>query len=274
TYLWRGVFSVSESQLKRRAFLKASAAVGGALSVSPLSRAATGSESASREYYEWRTYRVKSAEQSERVVKFVKEAALPAWKRLGIGPVGVFRETGDQASSSLHVLLTFPRWDLCAIERTSLEDDAGYREAAAEYLAADKSDPAFESIDSWWMSAFAAQPQLLAPEGKPRCYELRTYYSHSEAKARRKIEMFNAGEIPIFKSAGFSTVFFGEALVGSGLPHLKYMLAAPDKAANDAGWQNFINHPDWAAMKDLPQYADTVSRIERLYLEPLDFSEV
>jgi hypothetical protein len=52
------------------------------------------------------------------------------------------------------------------------------------------------------------QPQLMVPNRALRILEQRTYQSHSEAKARRKIEMFNDGEIPIFREAGFETVFF------------------------------------------------------------------
>ena len=97
---------------------------------------------------------------------------------------------------------------------------------------------------------------------------------HSEAKAGRKIEMFNDGEIPIFREAGFETVFFGESLIGSGIPNLKYLLAAQDMEANRAGWKAFVGHPDWKAMKDLPKYADTVSHIDKQFLVPTSFSEV
>ena len=49
---------------------------------------------------------------------------------------------------------------------------------------------------------------------------------HSEAKAGRKIEMFNDGEISIFDETDFETVsFFGELFIGSVRPNLKYLLA-------------------------------------------------
>jgi hypothetical protein len=193
---------------------------------------------------------------------------------MGLGPVGVFTEVGESPALDVHVLLTFADAALAVTERVQLEADREYQQAAEEYLAAAKYDPAFAEIDSHLMVAFAGQPQLAKPADRAGVLELRTYHSHSEAKARRKIEMFNDGEMPIFREAGFDTVFFGESLIGAGLPHLKYLLASKDMAANNASWGEFVNHPDWKAMKDLPKYADTVSQITKLYLTPAEFSEV
>ncbi|QDU90688.1 hypothetical protein Pla175_40970 [Pirellulimonas nuda] len=265
--------------LPRRQFLSQSAAVAGAWgAASGLAQAASqegaGPPAAGRQFYEWRSMRLAGASQQARVLEYLKSAALPAWGRLGIGPVGVFTEIGPQAGSDVHVLLTFDTHEQLLGERTGLEADAPYRDAAAGYLAAGKDDPAFGQIDSSLLVAFAGQPKLQTPRQRPRVLELRTYHSHSEAKARRKVEMFNEGEIPIFRKAGFETVFFGESLIGPGLPNLKYMLAADDMTANEAGWKGFIGHPDWAAMKDLPRYADTVSKIEKLFLKPAAFSQV
>ncbi len=227
-----------------------------------------------RQYYEWRTYHVANASQQARVLGHLETAAVPAWGRLGIGPVGVFTEIGDQASLDVHLLLTFDTPQAFLNERLGLEGDAVYQKAAASYVASRKDQPAFSRIDSSLLVAFAGQPKLQAPRRRPRVLELRTYHSHSEARARRKIEMFNEGEIPIFRDAGFETVLFGESLVGPGLPNLKYLLAADDMAANEAGWQAFLQHPQWAAIKDLPRYADTVSKIEKVLLQPAEFSQV
>jgi len=40
--------------------------------------------------------------------------------------------------------------------------------------------------------------------------ELRTYESHSKKANLKKIEMFNTGEIAIFRRAGLSPVFFAK----------------------------------------------------------------
>ena len=103
------------------------------------------------------------------------------------------------------------------------------------------------------MVAFAGMPRLALPGKEPRVFEWRLYESHSEAKARRKIEMFNDGEIPIFVDAGFAPVLFGETLIGPRMPNLKYMLASPSMAAHEAHWAAFRKHPDWLVMKNMPK---------------------
>ncbi|RIK79343.1 MAG: hypothetical protein DCC67_10665 [Planctomycetota bacterium] len=279
--------------MQRRQFIQAS--IGGAAAVgaaSDVARAqANGGE---REVYEWRTYRFDEAAQpvegQERVFakrpreyfevkhallhKYLQDAALPAWKRMGLGPVGVFTETGPEAGPSIHVLITYPHAAAVTTAREQLEQDAEYQQAAADYRQAKRDDPAFVQIESWLLLAFAAAPKITLPQQGPRVLELRTYANHNEATARRKIDMFNEGEIGIFPECGFQNVFFGEALIGGGLPCLKYMLAAPSLEANAAGWKRFIASPKFAAMRDNPRYADTEPKITRQYLEPAAYSQV
>lgn len=266
------------STYPRRKFLQSSAlavgAWGATYSVDDTAVDAATNQVHRRQYYEWRTYRANEITQQSRIKDYLQVAALPAWKRQAVGPVGVFTEFGEQASASVHVLLIFESATQAATLRAGLQDDSQYHDAAAQYLATTKDEPAFARIESTLLVAFGGQPQLMVPNRAPRILELRTYQSHSEAKARRKIEMFNDGEIPIFREAGFETVFFGESLIGSGLPNLKYLLSAPDMEANKAGWKAFVAHPDWKAMKSLPKYADTVSHIHKQFLVPTSFSDV
>ncbi len=263
--------------MKRRDFLQASLPAGvagmclvgdAALADSP---APTGE---GRECYEWRTYKLSDKSKQQRVHDYLKNAALPAWGRLGLGPVGVFTEIGENTGPSIHVLLVYPTALTVTTAREAMERDPEYQKAAAEYLAAKKEDPAFERIESWLLLAFRGAPKITPPTGKPRAFELRTYQNHGEDRARAKIEMFNDGEMTIFPECGFQNVFFGEALVGSGLPCLKYMLATPDLDANKAAWGKFIVHPKFVKMKNDPKYAETEPNIVKLYLQPAEYSQV
>lgn len=239
-----------------------------------LATAAPAAAPADRELYEWRTYRLAPGASSERLQNYLQSACLPAWQRMGLGPVGVFTEIGPDAGPSVHILLTYPNAASLASSRAALEADADYKKAAAEYLAAKRDDPAFERIESWLMLAFAGAPKITPPANKPRVLELRTYENYSEDRARAKVAMFDDGEIGIFPKCGFENVFFGETLIGSGLPSLKYMLAAPDLAANEAGWKTFLQHPDFLRMNADPKYADTFPNITKLYLAPTEYSQV
>jgi hypothetical protein len=227
-----------------------------------------------RELYEWRTYGLADASKQQRVHQYLEAACLPAWQRMGLGPVGAFTEIGPDATPSIHVLLVYPSPESLIAAREALEADASYKSIAADYLAAKKESPAFDRIESSLLVAFAGAPKITPPAKKPRVLEVRTYENHGEERARAKVEMFNDGEIQIFPKCGFENVFFGEALIGPNLPHLKYMLAAPSMEANAAGWKTFIAHPDFVKMKNDPKYANTEPKITKLFLEPAEYSQV
>ena len=259
--------------MKRRDFLAASAIAAAAAATTPQSAQAqtAGDE---RQYCEWRTYRATSAEKRKFIDDYLEKAAVPAWQRMGLGPVGVFAETGEDGTHAMHVLLTYPTLEEFAAAREALEQDPDYQKNAVDYFAVAQDAAAFERIDSSLMVAFAGHPQLTPPRERGGFFELRTYESHTEERARKKIDMFNSGEMPIFEKCGFENVFFGETLIGRDLPNLKYMLAAPDRAANEAAWKKFVVHPDWVAMKDNAEYKDTVSNVAKIYLEPTPYSQI
>ena len=133
------------------------------------------------------------------------------------------------------------------------------------------------------MRAFSAWPSLQRPFGgvfegpaRSRIFELRTYESHSERAARKKIEMFESAEIAIFRRAGLQPVFFGETLVGSQLPNLTYMLVYENMAAHDKQWSAFSSDPEWKKLSTTPGYTDPeiVSNITNVYLRPATYSQI
>ena len=106
--------------------------------------------------------------------------------------------------------------------------------------------------------------------------ELRTYESHSLAAGKKKIEMFNKGEIAIFRKTGLTPVFFGETLIGQRQPNLTYMLAYDDMAARDKVWSAFVADPDWKTLSSMPEYSDAaiVTGISNILLRPTPYSEI
>ncbi|MCA9419313.1 MAG: NIPSNAP family protein, partial [Candidatus Omnitrophica bacterium] len=92
---------------------------------------------------------------------------------------------------------------------------------------------------------------------------------------QKKIHMFNeGGEIDLFRRVGLAPVFFGEALVGSLLPHLTYMVTFEDMEAHDKNWKAFIDSPEWKELKENPYYKDTVSNITKIFLRAADCSDI
>ncbi len=130
------------------------------------------------------------------------------------------------------------------------------------------------------MVAFDGIPVLEKPAGAAagpgRVLELRTYESHSKAAHRKKVEMFNTGEIDIFRKTGLAPVFFGSNLIAQRMPSLTYMLVFESMAARDQNWGQFVAHPDWKKLSTTPGFTDAeiVTNITSYILRPTSFSQI
>ncbi len=248
---------------------------------------ANGGRPGTQEYYELRLYHLKSATNRGLLDAYLSKALIPGLNRLGSKPVGVFvqqERTGTPGSTEVNdplsvlALIPYPTIEAVADAGARLNADKGYQGLGADYLQSPKASPAFERIDSWLMLAFAGMPKVELPaycrEQKPRMFELRTYESHSEVKALKKVEMFNSGEIQLMRDVGLGPIFYGQALIGSNLPHLTYMLSAEDQEAHKKHWDAFRVHPTWDKLKNDPQYADTVSKIANRFLVSAPYSQI
>jgi hypothetical protein len=73
-----------------------------------------------------------------------------------------------------------------------------------------------------------------------------------------------------------STVFFGEALIGSKMPNLTYMLAFESEAEQKANWGKFGSDPDWKRLSGMAEYADKaiLCGITNLLLKPAEYSQI
>lgn len=267
--------------MKRREFLKnslAAATFAGLATAAQTSALAATRPRGKQEYYELRAYRLKSGASHELLDKYLEQAAIPAWNRLGSKPVGVFTEIEPKGNPSVFVLIPYRSLDELAKATKQFNTERAYQQAGGEYLNVPKANPAFERIDSWLMLAFAGMPKMEIPayskEKKPRIFEIRTYESHSELKALKKVDMFNSGEMDVMREVGLAPVFYGQALIGPNLPHLTYMLSAENQDEHKKHWSAFGKHPVWNKMKDDPQYADTVSKITNWVVAPTPYSQI
>ena len=277
------------NHMKRREFLKTSltASTLAGLGAAGLPATAGAAPDTSREYYELRAYRLKAGASHDLLEAYLERAAIPAWNRLGLGPIGIFSQQERKApptstevvdSSVIFALIPHPSLASFSTVGERLDADAEYQKIGAEYLATPKASPAFERIDSWLLLAFARMPKIEQPaysrEKKPRLLEMRTYESYSEVKALKKVAMFNDGEIQTMRETGLGPVFYGQTLIGPALPHLTYMLSAESEEAHQQHWADFKKHPVWNKLSNDPQYADTVSKITNRFLAPKPYSQI
>src|ERR1019366_6138096 len=132
---------------------------------------------AGNQYYELRVYTTTSAAQQQRVNDYWQNAAVPAYNRMGIQPVGVFTEQEDSATNKIYVLIPCDSLEIFAAIPAKLAADADYQKAAAEYLSAPKTNAAYERFESSLLVAFDGMKHLAVPpaNAKPNVFELRTY---------------------------------------------------------------------------------------------------
>jgi NIPSNAP protein len=269
----------------RRAFLTSALAASAATISRTELRAAAP---AAREYYDLRAYRLKPGGPTARLEAYFEKALLPALERQGIKPVGVFTELEvnktDQTSvakpdTPMWVLIPHATLDSFVSVSAEINTDPAVQKAGADYLQSPKANPAYDRIDSWLLRAFKGHPVMTLPEFSKkrvptRVFEMRDYESHSELKALAKMNMFDEGEEEIMRDLGMSPVFFGQALAGPNLPHLRYITAGPDLASHLNAWNKFGPDPRWVKMRDLPQYADATSKNTARFLAPRPYSGI
>ena len=228
------------------------------------------------QYYELRTYLTKSADQQQRINDYWQNAAIPAYNRMGIQPIGVFTEIQDSPTNRIFVLIPCDSLKIFAAIPEKLAADTVYQQAAAGFLDAPKSDPAYVSFSGSLLKAFNGMKHLSLPpaDKKPNVFELRTYYSSSDSKGLSKIKMFESGEITLMKNVGLAPIFYSRTVLGPEMPSLVYMTSGENMDAHTQHWKGFNDAPIWKALQADPQYKDNVSHINRIFLKRTPASQI
>ncbi len=248
------------------------AAIGTAAAAGPLH----AREEKPGEIYELRTYTLPSAKRPV-LDHYLSQAFIPTVHRFGIPTVGVFSEPAKNDTQIVYALIVHPNAESIVSLNSRCAADESFRKAAGAYWEARASDPAFSRIESSILTPLAGMPRLVKPDtSMPHLLNLRTYESSGERAALKKIEMFNNGEMAIFRRVGLTPVFFGSTIAGAAMPNLTYMLVFPDDPGRLAAWKRFGNDADWKKLRAVPEYADKeiVSRITNRILTPAAYSEI
>lgn len=237
---------------------------------------ALAADSAQSQYYELRVYTTVSTEQQQRINDYWQGAGVPAYNRMGIAPIGVFTELSDSATNHIYVLIPCDSLEIFAEIPDKLAADTNYQQAAAGYLSATKSNPAYERFESSLLVAFDGMKHLAMPaaDQKPNLFELRTYLSPGEGKGLSKVQMFDSGEIPLMKEVGLGPIFYGRTIAGTKMPCLTYMLSGDSLAAHKQHWQEFNSAPVWKKLQADPQYKGNVSSVISIMLKRTGASQI
>jgi len=258
--------------MTRRAFLPAAAA-------SVAAGNAGAADAPKPAILELRRYQLRNSadNQRQRTTDFLGQQAA-AYQRAGVGPVGAFANTIAPDGPFLLLLVSYPTLAGMEQAQTKLAADGEYQKALDTYNAQPGLN--YERMESSLLRAFDGYPAIVPPanDGKrpARLFEVRMYESNNTGSLRKKVKMFNDGEIGAFQRAGGQPVFFGETFVGARQPNLIYMLSYDDLAGRDKVWKAFGADPEWQRLRTTPGLsdADIVSNISNYLVSPLTFSQI
>ena len=248
--------------MKRRKFMAAAATTAVA---APFATAKSIDPSADNgnEIYELRTYQMAWGGNGAALMSYLKDVEAPFLKNQGANHFMIFNETGQSQPTNMWVLSSFPDFSSYQQSFTNRSND-NYIKQAASYANAGKT---YERISSSLLYAFDGLKQMETPIENASLFELRIYEGVNEDAVRRKTKMFNDEELELFYKVDLNPIFFGNMLSGPYVPSLVYMLNYRDMDHREAAWKDFLEHPDWDAMKNKEIYANTVSNIRRVFLE-------
>jgi hypothetical protein len=237
---------------------------------------ANAADSDKPQYYELRIYTTQSAGQQKRVNDYWQNAAIPAYHRMGIQPVGIFTELEDSATNKIYVLIPCDSVEIFAAIPVKLAADVDYQKAAAEFLDAPKTNAAYERFESSLLVAFDGMKHISVPpaDQKPNVFELRTYKSPSEDKGLNKIKMFESGEITTMKEVGLAPIFYGRTVVGANMPCLVYMTCGVNMDEHKKRWQAFSAAPVWKQLQADPQYKVNMIGMIKVMLKRTSASQI
>ena len=260
--------------MDRRDFMTTTGAIVTATALSA-SNSAEAQDSKARDYYELRHYTFASEDQIAGFHTFMEEAAIPAYNRIGINPVGVF--TPQKEDNTMWVLIRHTSLESFATATSKLLTDKKYLKKGAAFLDADPKTPAYTRIETTFMKSFAGIPTIEQPvTSEGRVFEVRNYHSPTVKAGQKKIEMFNNGEIDIMRRVGMGPVVYGEHLTGPDMPNLTYILSYPSMRERGKAWGRFGKDPAWKEISSKPEYANSaiLSGIESFYIEPTEYSQI
>ncbi|MEO1525571.1 MAG: NIPSNAP family protein [Planctomycetota bacterium] len=233
-----------------------------------------------KQYYEVRTYQLSDSADESALDDYLKKALLPALKRIGVGPVGVFGPAESDENDQSMLVLVIPAKDANQLAEipASLRSDSEYVDLARKYMDRSGEEALFKRIRSELLIAMDCMPRAEVPvgtlENEDRVYELRLYESATEKLGDLKVDMFNNGEVPIFLDCGIQPIFLGQCVLGPQAPSLTYLTVYPSEEARLEAWKKFRVHPKWQVLKKVAKYKGTVSKIDKYVLRPKPYSEM
>ncbi|MCL2116849.1 MAG: NIPSNAP family protein [Planctomycetaceae bacterium] len=265
--------------MKRREFMTTACVAG--LVAGSLASASAQQQANEQTFFEIRKWRVNGDTNVKKIVDFA-HAALGRQEN-GVSPFGLaladpkLNKTDENALRDLYAFIPCPSLEDAAKPDTKLLQTPEILKKYAEFReGASSKNPVYESMERTLYRSYKTWPRFaVPPHSDGRILQLRIYRSFDLNRLHAKIHMFEeGGAIDLFHECGINSVFYGEALYGTFLPNLAYMVWFESVEQMDDAWAKFLNHPDWPKMRDDPYYADTVTEVINIVLRPCEGSQI
>lgn len=251
-----------------------------ALTATPLFLSAPGAVMAStstpqegKEIYEMQVYHFNNGGDRSSCERYLTEALIPYMNKNGV-KVGAFGEYSRNEPPVVYLVLVYPSHPDWHRIRKAMWQDQSFMAASQTYFRDTAERGLYTRYESYLLEAFNTIPRYRQPDASRGLIELRIYESHNEEAGQRKIRMFNDEEIALFDQMGLHCLLFGEVIAGPQMPALAYMLWFEDMNEREANWKRFAESAEWKHMREKPEYAHTVSRVNRIFLVPLAYSQL
>ena len=158
-------------------------AVGTSIIAGPAGSVAAGADA--RQYYQVRVYSTSSDEQRQRVNDYWQNAAIPAYNRMGIRPVGVFTEQEASATNKIYVLIPCDSLKVFGAIPGETRGGCEISDSRGRFFGMPtKTNAAYDRYESTLLVAFEGMKHLAVPpaDKQPNIFELRTKLSPGESK--------------------------------------------------------------------------------------------
>jgi hypothetical protein len=210
---------------------------------------------------------------------YLKEAFIPAMHRQKIDRIGVFKPIDFAQDKRLFLVIPYNSFSHFIKVNQQVELDKNYLIAGDKYIEASYNEAPYTRKESILLNSFSMVPILQKPNLKgavqDKVYELRSYESATELLHQKKVMMFNdGGETKIFTRLNFNPIFYGSVIAGSKMPNLMYLTSFENMDDREAHWKAFSADEAWKTLSALPEYKNTVSKNETVFLRSTSYSDL
>ena len=120
------------------------------------------SQNLQREFYQLKTYTLENEKQEALTDGYLRDAYLPALKRMGINNVGVFKVRSNKftIANRIYVLIPFKSLDQLYALDIALTKDGSYNLAGESYIKAPHDNAPYQRMESVVLRAFKDMPMM------------------------------------------------------------------------------------------------------------------